>query len=165
MPGNLLLRPTVPADTPFLRWLFATSRTGGFESAHLSGEGLTQLLDMQYEAQRRHYAGHYPEARSWLLVEDGEPVGRLIEVPATDHLLLIDLAVAPSARRRGLATWMIGELTQKARADGVPLRCHVDPNNDAWQMYVRLGFTVIGSEGEAWSSNCDEPGPNPPLTE
>jgi ribosomal protein S18 acetylase RimI-like enzyme len=137
----------VPADTPFLQWLFATSRSGGFESAQLSEEGLTQLLDMQYEAQRRHYSVHYPEARSWLLVEDGEPVGRLIEVPATDHLLLIDLAVAPSARRRGLATWMIGELTQKARADGVPLRCHVDPNNDAWQMYVRLGFTVIGSEG------------------
>lgn len=147
MPGNLLLRLAVPADIPFLRWLFATSRSGGFESAQLGEEGLTQLLDMQFEAQRRHYARHYPKARSWVLVEDGEPAGRLIEARGADHLLLIDLAVAPSARRRGLATWMIGALTQKARADGLPLRCHVDPTNDARQMYVRLGFTVIGYEG------------------
>jgi GNAT superfamily N-acetyltransferase len=142
-----LLRPAGPADTPFLRWLFATSRSDSFEAAQLSEEGLTQLLDMQFEAQRRHYARHYPEARSWLLVEDGEPVGRLFEDPGTDVLLLIDVAVAPSARRRGLASWMIGALAQKARAYGSPLRCHVDPNNDALQMYARLGFTVTGYEG------------------
>jgi ribosomal protein S18 acetylase RimI-like enzyme len=147
VPGNLLLRLEASADTPFLRWLFATSRSGSFETAQLSEEGLAQLLDMQYEAQRRHYARHYPEARSWLLVEDGVSVGRLIETAGTDHVLLIDLAVAPAARRRGLATWMIGTLTQKARADGLPLRCHVDPNNDARHMYARLGFTVIGYEG------------------
>jgi len=147
VPGNLALRPEVPTDTPFLRWLFASSRSSNFESALLSEEGLAQLLDMQFEAQRRHYARHYPKARSWLLVEVGEPVGRLIETSETDHLLLIDLAVAPSARRRGLATWMIGELAQKARADGLPLRCHVDPSNDALGLYTRLGFTKLGSEG------------------
>ena len=42
---------------------------------------------------------------------------------------------------------MIGTLAQKARADGLPLRCHVDPNNDARQMYDRLGFTLTGYEG------------------
>lgn len=147
MPGNLLLRLAAPADAPFLRWLFATNRSGSFETAQLSEEGLTQLLDMQFEAQCGHYARHYPDARSWLLVEDGESVGRLIETTETDHVLLIDLGVAPSARRRGLATWMIGTLTQKARADGLPLRCHVDPNNDARRLYARLGFTVIGYEG------------------
>jgi len=124
-----VLRPQAPADTPFLRWLFATSRSGMFETAQLSEEGLAQLLDIQFEAQRNHYARHYPEARSWLLLEDGEPVGRSIETPGTDHLLLIEA------------------LAQKARADGLPLRCHVDPNNDARQMYTRLGFTVIGHEG------------------
>ena len=102
---------------------------------------------MQFEAQRRHYARHYPKASSWVLVEDGDPVGRLIESRETDHLLLMDLAVAPAARRRGLATWMIGELAQKARADGFPLRCQVDPNNEAREMYARLGFAVIGHEG------------------
>jgi GNAT superfamily N-acetyltransferase len=147
VPGILSLRPAAPDDAPFLRWLFATSRAGRFESAQLSEEGLAQLLDLQFEAQRRHYALHYPEAGSWLLVEDEEPVGRLVETPRTDHLLLIDLAVAPSARRRGLATWMIGTLARKARADGLPLRCHVDPSNDALQMYFRLGFTVTGDEG------------------
>ena len=142
-----MLRPAAPADVPFLRWLFATSRSGSLESAQLSQEELTQLLDMQFEAQRRHYDQHYPEAGSWVLVEDGDPVGRLIESRQTDHLLLMDVAVAPSARRRGLATWMIEELARKARADGFPLRCQVDPNNEARAMYDRLGFTVIGSEG------------------
>jgi ribosomal protein S18 acetylase RimI-like enzyme len=147
VPRDLALRPEEPKDTAFLRSLFATSRSGTFEAAQLNEEALTALLDMQFEAQRRHYAGYYPEARSWLLVEDGEPVGRLIEAAEPDHLLLIDLAVAPSARRRGLATWMIGTVAQKARADGVPVMCHVDPNNDAaLRLYTGLGFTVTGDE-------------------
>jgi GNAT superfamily N-acetyltransferase len=147
VPGKLVLRSEAPTDAPFLRSLFATSRASTFEPAQLSDEGLTRLLHMQFEAQRDHYARHYPEARSWLLVEDGEAVGRLVETEETDSLLLIDLAVAPAARRRGLATWMIGVLAEKARAGGVPLRCHVDPINDAVQMYARLGFTVTGDEG------------------
>ncbi len=147
MTATLELRPATPADSPFLRSLFATSRPAELHLVQLGEEGLTRLLDMQFEAQRRHYAVHYPDARSWLLLEDGEPAGRMLEAQGKDHLLLIDLAVVPAARRRGLATWMIHTLAETARTARLPLRCHVDPRNDAVQLYDRLGFTVMGDEG------------------
>ena len=140
--GETVWRETALPGAVFARVASSHIRIGTFQFFAARGdlEGIRILVD--------HVAArHYPEARSWLLLEDGEPVGRSIETPGTDHLLLIDLMVAPSARRRGLATWMIEALAQKARADGLPLRCHVDPNNDARQMYTRLGFTVIGHEG------------------
>ena len=147
MHDTLSLRPAAPGDDAFLRSLFAVTRSAPFEAAGLDPDSVERLLDLQFEAQRRHYSHHYPQSRRWVLLEDGLAVGRLTEVAQDDHLLLLDLAVDPAARRRGLATWMIEQLLRRARATGVPLRCHVDPGNPARTLYDRLGFTVVGHDG------------------
>ena len=147
MPEELRLRRVEPADEVELRAIFAASRSEQFDAAELTSEALRTILDIQFEAQRRHYAHHYPDAEYLVLLNATTPAGRLIIERHRDELLLVDILVDPSWRGRGLGTWALHHVVAEARGLGLPVRCHVDPTNPARRLYERLGFVVIGQDG------------------
>jgi predicted acetyltransferase len=73
-------------------------------------------------------------ATSWWIVEDGELVGAIQLRHALTPTLLeagghIGYGIRPSARRRGLATWALGEVVRRAGTlglDRVLVTCDVD---------------------------------------
>ncbi len=98
-------------------------------------------------AQRAHYRRHYPEA-DWFVVErKRERIGRLyIERWPSEHRI-IDIAFLPQHCGKGFGTALLQDLIDEAAAVGKAVSTHVEKNNPAYRLYLRLGFTVAEDKG------------------
>ena len=75
-------------------------------------------------------------------VGEGEAVGFLVSSRAADEAEVLNVAVHPSWRRRGIARQLLHRLLIELRAVGVE-RCHLEvrvSNNPAQSLYRSLGF-------------------------
>ena len=100
--------------------------------------------DPPTDAQRRVVAPPGPLRTAFLLVHDasGAPVGHLRAAVVEDHLHLALLAVAPAARRQGLARALVATAAawgHEHAARWAVLQVAVS-NTDALACYDRLGF-------------------------
>ena len=88
------------------------------------------------------YAGLIAAGRVTVAERGGEVVGVLVLEPMTDHLLVENVAVDPTAQRTGLGRRLMAHAEDEARALGlVELRLYTNEHmveNIAW--YPRLGF-------------------------
>lgn len=144
---SLTLRPATPADEGFLCDLYAQNRQAEFRAWGLDEAMLASLLQMQFTAQQTTYATQYPDADHDIILLDGRPVGRFYVHRATDHLLLVDIALVPEVQGRGLGTALLQALLDEGGKKGLPVRLHVGITNPARCLYQRLGFTALGSDG------------------
>jgi ribosomal protein S18 acetylase RimI-like enzyme len=102
----------------------------------------------QQGLQRDAYAQACQQAEEWI-VEDGEgPAGRLVLDRRPDGLRVVDLSIAPRARRRGHARAVLLALQDEAgeRGQALALRVRAD-NTAARALYAALGFTTLHDEG------------------
>jgi ribosomal protein S18 acetylase RimI-like enzyme len=60
---------------------------------------------------------------------------------------IMDIALAPSFRRRGIGTGLLRALIAEAQESGRKLSVHVEMNNPARTLYERLGFYPAGEHG------------------
>jgi ribosomal protein S18 acetylase RimI-like enzyme len=105
------------------------------------------FLAQQFEAQDVHYKRHYPDASFELIELDGEPAGRLYVDRRDGEIHIIDIALLPPFRGRGIGAGLLGELIGEADASGRKLSIHVERENRARPLYERLGFTVAADDG------------------
>jgi ribosomal protein S18 acetylase RimI-like enzyme len=149
---GFVLRPETEDDIPFLRLLYASTRWE--ELAVVTDWSDAQklaFLDGQFGFQRHHYRTHYP-ATSWGVLEDrGVPAGRLYvhREPAT--LLVMDIALLPDWRGRGIGTALMQWVCAQACAAGKSVTVSVEKYNRAQTLYRRLGFREISDEGVHWA--------------
>jgi GNAT superfamily N-acetyltransferase len=140
-------RPATDDDLPFLATVYASTRLEEVAAAGWPPEVERAFLAHQFEAQHRHYRQHYPNAE-WLVIErDGEAVGRLYLEEWKDQLRLIDIALLPDSRGAGVGSAILADLMAQAKAAGKPLTIHVEKNNPAMRLYLRLGFVAIDEHG------------------
>lgn len=110
-------------------------------------EMLAAFLEQQRRAQAMHYRAAFADA-AWLIVESGAaPLGRLYtdERPASVHL--IDIALLPEWRGRGLGGAILADLIAEAAARGLAVSLQVEKVNPARRLYERLGFRVVADNG------------------
>jgi ribosomal protein S18 acetylase RimI-like enzyme len=105
---------------------------------------------MQSDAQRKYYGEVYPSADYLIVLADGAPAGRLYVARLADEIRLIDVAVLPEYRGRGIGTALISEVLAEARRSGRVVRIHVEIFNRAMRLYERLGFQKIEERGVYW---------------
>ena len=172
--ADIRLRPVTDADRPFLREVYASTREAELELTGWGKEQRDAFVGMQFEAQRADYAHRHPGARHDLILVDGEAAGRLYVDRTATSILVIDIALLPAWRRRGVATALLSSLTAEARAGGRTLQLHVERFNPARALYERLGLRVV-EEGPVYlrmehGGGChdpmtpDEERPEPPAT-
>nr|WP_281377993.1 GNAT family N-acetyltransferase [Chiayiivirga flava] len=101
----------------------------------------------QFELQRTQYRAHYPGADFLVIEREGVVVGRVYLHRGAHELRLMDMALLPELRQRGIGTRLLRDLV--AWCDGVPcpLTLHVEPFNPAYRLYRRFGFTWRRSTG------------------
>jgi ribosomal protein S18 acetylase RimI-like enzyme len=82
------------------------------------------------------------------LLAAGVAAGRIIvsDHDASDTLTIIDLSVLPQARRRGLATWAVSAVLDRAGANGRQVELRVEPDNATRRLYERLGFRALARD-------------------
>ena len=147
MQVSATLRPVCTDDKEFLFAAFCNERAHNFELLSATRDQKEQLLRMQYEAQQRGYRGQFPDANFDVVLIDGVPAGNLFAQRGPDDFTLIDIALLPEHRNRGIATKLIQDLIADACAAGRVLRAHVQKDNPARYLWQRLGFRIVGDDG------------------
>jgi GNAT superfamily N-acetyltransferase len=146
--GTVELHPTGPADEPFLCELDGGVVAEQLGQGGLDPETLATVREMQFIARRRDRAARYPEADEQLIVLDGRPVGAVLIDRSSARILIIDLALIPTARHRGIGTSILAMLVEEAARRGLPLRATTQSTNaPARQLYTRAGFRELDDDG------------------
>lgn len=141
------LRPSQPQDEAFLRRVYAASRADELAPTGWDAARTEAFLRMQFDAQDQQYRSRHPHARFDIIEVDGEAVGRLYVTRQPDRLHVIELALLPPWRGRGLGTALLSALQQQAAAEWLDLSIYVEIHNPAQRLYRRLGFDTVSASG------------------
>jgi ribosomal protein S18 acetylase RimI-like enzyme len=161
----LSLRTVTAADEPFLKRLYASTRPAEHAALGADAAAWDTFVGFQLTAQDRSYRAHHPDASFDVVLEAGEPVGRLIVDRGPEQFTVLDISLLAESRNRGLGTQLLSALIGEARDAAVAVGLHVERGNErALALYRRLGFRTVG-EGElhlelAWTrdSGAADPG-------
>jgi ribosomal protein S18 acetylase RimI-like enzyme len=147
---TLTMRGATNADIPFLRDVYASTRESELAQVDWTDEQKGAFVDHQFHAQLTDYTGRYPDARLYVVLVDGEPAGRLFlaDLPGGREVRVLDVALLPAHRGRGLGTELLRHVLRQAAATGSVVSLHVERWNAARRLYERLGFTVVDDRDE-----------------
>lgn len=102
-----------------------------------------ELIRMQFRAQLSGYASQHPGTSYQLVLLDDRSVGKLWVDRREGKCFLVDIAMLPEYRKRGIGTALIREL----QAEGLPIRSTVFRfNNGSLLWHQRLGFQVASED-------------------
>lgn len=137
------LRPETEADIPFLMRLYASTREDELAPIPWTPEEKAAFLAQQFGAQRTYYYATIANCRYDVLECRGEPVGRLYLQGMRTRLHVVDIALMPEWRNKGIGTAIMEALKTEGRADGLGVGFFVEKFNPALKFYERLGFKTI----------------------
>ena len=161
---GITLRPFTQADLPFLVRVYAGTRADELAQTAWSDQEKQAFLDLQFQAQHTHYQKHFPEASYQIIVQVGEPIGRLYLDRRPDELRIIDIALLPEQRGGGIGGALMRRILDEAALLGKPVRIHVERNNPAMHLYDRLGFRKVEDQGVYWLMEWLPGNPQPDPT-
>jgi ribosomal protein S18 acetylase RimI-like enzyme len=144
--GALRLRPERAEDRDFRLRLFLDSRLPEFALLERSVGAATyqQVMRMQFEAQTVSYRTNFPRARFDIIELDGEAIGRIVVDRPGGMIHIVDQAVTPGLRNRGIGSAIMRALMDEAATCELPVRLKVASSNDpSMRLYLRLGFEPI----------------------
>jgi ribosomal protein S18 acetylase RimI-like enzyme len=140
------LRPARPEDEPFLYQLYASTRAAELADLDWTSTQRETFLSLQFRAQQAHYA-EYPNADPQIIIEVDRAIGRLLVSRLADEIWLVDIALLPEWRGRGIGSALLQQLLDEAARASKPVRLHVEKSNPAQRLYRRLGFMQRADAG------------------
>ena len=136
------VRPAVAGDLAFLLRVYSATRLEEVSSLGWTPEQQNAFLKMQFELRRRAYDAAYPGAEPSVVLEGGIAVGSILVFRSDSQIRLVDIALLPECRSRGIGTKLIADLLAEAARARLPLRLNVLSASPAALLYKRLGFHV-----------------------
>lgn len=146
-PPAVALRPAVEGDRDFLFRVYASTREAELAPVPFTPEQRAAFLEQQFDAQSAHYGTHYADASFDVVLVDGEPAGRLIVGRWAAEVRIVDIALLPEHRARGVGARLLAPVLAEAEARGAVVSIHVEHANPARRLYERLGFAAAADEG------------------
>jgi len=140
---SVTLRPAQANDEAFLFELYASTRAEEMAAWGWNEVQQQAFLGLQFRGQQAHYA-EYPNTDHNIILEGERPIGRLFLSRLKDEIRLVDIALLPQHRGRGIGAVLIQGLFEEATHAGKAVRLHVEKFNRAQQLYQRLGFHIVG---------------------
>jgi ribosomal protein S18 acetylase RimI-like enzyme len=147
LPSAITLRPVSSSDRDFLLHVYASTREEELAPVPWTDAEKAAFIEQQFEAQDHHYRAHYAGASLDVVEWDGAPAGRLYVARWSDEIRIIDIALLPEFRGRGIGTRLLRGLLDEAARARRRLSIHVEKGNAAFRLYERLGFEVTADKG------------------
>ena len=141
------LRPVTEHDGEFLFAVYASTRVEELAQVGWTDAQKEDFLRQQFDAQRRCYEGDYPGAEFKVILADGQPAGRLYVHRREREIRIMDLALLPEFRGRGIGTGLLSEIFAEGDRTGRRVSIHVEVFNPALRLYERLGFRQVATHG------------------
>lgn len=143
LPPSFTLRRAEARDAEFRFHLFQCTRPE-LAALPLPNGGAANLLRIQYQAQQVDYAAHYPNLNTYLILCHDSPAGLVSIADKSGAFYLVDIALVPEHRNKGIGTAVLLSLQSEAIRTNRPIRLTVSRDNPlAERLYTRLGFNVL----------------------
>lgn len=143
----LRMRPATAADQAFFAALYRSTRPD-LEGMLADPRYVDALAAMQQRMQVEGYRASYPDASYQVLELNGAAAGRLVTAVLEGAVRVVDIAVIPWARGRGLGRAALVRVQEQAARDGRAVTLAVRKDNaGARRLYAALGFVVDGEDG------------------
>ena len=146
-PVSPALRPEGPEDGPFLLEVYASTRHDEMEATGWPAATREAFVRMQFNAQQQGYRAAFPRAEFAIILLRDQAIGRIVIDRAENEFRLVDIALLPAQRGRGLGTALVQNLQREAAAAKKPIRLNVVKGQRAFRLYQRLGFEKTGEAG------------------
>ena len=150
----ITLRPIGADDMAFLCRVYASTREEELAVTDWSSAQKEAFLAMQFNAQHAYYQENYPGAAFQVILLDGQPIGRLYLDRWPGELRIVDIALLPAYRGRGVGTTILNAVLSEGRRLSLPVRIHVERFNPALRLYTRLGFRLAVDKGVYYLMEC-----------
>ena len=148
MDNALTFRPITEADLEFLYRVYASTRQDEMALMPWEGDEKDAFLRSQFQFQQRHYRQSYPDTTFAVVMLGGDEIGRLYVQRHEDKILIIDIALLPEHRGKGIGGRILQGLLQEAPETARPVGIHVSKSNgSAISFYQRLGFEKVEDVG------------------
>lgn len=144
--ASLHIRPADAADQAFFAELYRSTRDD-LLALVADPRYIDALVAMQQQMQVAGYRASYPDAAYQVLELDGVAAGRLVTAVLDDAVRVVDIAVIPQARGRGVAGEALRRLQRQAAREGRDVTLAVRKDNaGARRLYAALGFVPEGED-------------------
>jgi len=147
VPGAITLRLAADADYDFMRRLYHSTRAEEMQHFPFDDAQKSAFLDQQFAAQFEHYGIHYPTVERNIIESDGKPIGRMWIDEWRDQIRLVDIALMPEWRGSGVGSMLLHDVLRRGERAGKPVTIHVEAYNPALDLYKRLGFEKVDTNG------------------
>lgn len=142
LPQHLQIRNSHDGDDMFKRALYAATRDD-LRQLPMPAEFIDHLISMQQKIHETGQRNAFPHAEYWIVEDRGEPVGRVVLDTSSKEWRLVDIAIAPKARRQGVGGAVLRALQQRAAGQQAHIGLAVARSNDgARRLYLAAGFQV-----------------------
>ena len=141
------LRPAGPADAEMLYKIYASTREAELAVVPWDAPTKEAFLRMQFNAQHTDYRARYPDASYDLIMGGDQVLGRLYVHRGETVWQVLDIALLPEHRGKGIGAWLMTEVLAEAGAASKRVQIYVERFNVARHLYDRLGFRQIADQG------------------
>jgi ribosomal protein S18 acetylase RimI-like enzyme len=143
---SFLLRTASDDDAGFLQALYASTRED-LRQLPLPPAQLAQLIAMQQHAHEAGRRAAYPDAETMIVEHAGSAGGLVVLDASGGDWRLVELALLPAMRGRGLGAALLAALQVRAREHGAGIGLAVSHGNAAaLRLYERAGFVIAGGD-------------------
>lgn len=147
-PGDAVsLRDATDADEPLLRKVYASTRAAELALVGWDEGTKDAFLRQQFDAQRSWYDRTIPNCSRQVILVGDEPAGRLYLDEQPAETCVVDIAILPEFRGRGVGSSLLARIVDEAGGRGASVFLHVEHNNPALGWYTRRGFVVEDDQG------------------
>ena len=144
---SVSLRPVRADDRTLLLRVYASTRQEELAAVPWSDAQKQAFVEQQFAAQDAYYREHYPGASFDVVAWGGQEAGRLYVDRWAREIRIMDIAVLPELRGRGIGSALLRDLIAESEASAKPLTIHVERMNSALRWYERLGFRPVEDRG------------------
>ena len=144
---RISLRAAGPGDAEVLYRIYASTRAEELAVVPWDAATKEAFLRMQFSAQDSYYHAHFAQASYDLIMGGDQVLGRLYLDRAEAAWNVIDIALLPEHRGKGIGSRLLTDLLTEASGAGKPVQIHVERLNQARRLYDRLGFRQIADQG------------------
>jgi GNAT superfamily N-acetyltransferase len=146
----LHLRAETVHDRPFLLALYGDVRAAELDQVAWPAGQREAFIASQFQAREHHYRTHYHGAQFLIISEatkSKQPIGYVFLHVTANDLRIMDIALIPTVRGKGLGSQIMGAIHQVADQFASITSLHVEPDNPAKRLYERMGYSDVENRG------------------
>jgi ribosomal protein S18 acetylase RimI-like enzyme len=141
-------RPMTDDDSMLLFELYASSRADELSRSGWATPQQRSFFRMQAQNQERYFQRHHDHLDRRTICINGFSAGRLLIDRAAHALTIVDLALLPAFRGRGVGSLLIRCLLEQAAEENLPVHVEMPKNSPSVATCERLGFRYADDVGD-----------------